>query len=194
MNATTGLRRPIGCIQLQVIFRKDPLIIGLFCGKTPIKIRYPMVSATLHVTVDPRPGKTRPNISSPPDSTVVVFLSVERWGLPCVYSRENLFEILGTLVKSCLKSTGTPEKTCVWNGGSRHYFKSDLLRGWSPPWSQMTIVISHLIANTKSKRLCLDYPRVTIQETLCISSVGGVKWLSNRLFVEIDNDYGAMCW
>ena len=30
-----------------------------------------------------------------------------------VYSSENLFEILGTPVKTCLKFTGTPVKTCV---------------------------------------------------------------------------------
>ena len=29
----TGWRRPIGCLQLQVIFAKEPLITGLFCGK-----------------------------------------------------------------------------------------------------------------------------------------------------------------
>ena len=44
-----------------------------------------------------------------------------------VYSRENLFENLGTPVKSCLKVTGTPVKTC-WNLGSRNHFRSDLLR------------------------------------------------------------------
>ena len=29
---STGWRKPIGCPNLQVIFRKEPLIIGLFCG------------------------------------------------------------------------------------------------------------------------------------------------------------------
>jgi len=39
---STGWRRPIGCLKLQVVFAKEPLIIGLFCGKWPIKIRHPM--------------------------------------------------------------------------------------------------------------------------------------------------------
>jgi len=47
-----------------------------------------------------------------------------------VYSRENLFELGGTPVKTCLKGTGTPVKTCS-NFGGRNYFKSDLLRLWS---------------------------------------------------------------
>jgi len=38
----TGWRRPIGCLKLQVIFTKVPLIIGLFCRKWPIKIWYLM--------------------------------------------------------------------------------------------------------------------------------------------------------
>ena len=44
-----------------------------------------------------------------------------------VYSRENLFENLGTPEKMCLICTGTPVKTC-WKFGSRNYFQSDLLR------------------------------------------------------------------
>jgi len=46
-----------------------------------------------------------------------------------VYSREILFEIWGTPVKTCLKVTGTPVKTC-WNFGTRTYCMSDLLRLW----------------------------------------------------------------
>ena len=46
-----------------------------------------------------------------------------------VYSRENLFKILGSPVKTFLKVTGSPVKTC-WNFGSRNDFKSDLLRLW----------------------------------------------------------------
>jgi len=46
-----------------------------------------------------------------------------------IYSRENLFEILGTPVKTCLKCMGTPVKP--WHFGSRNYFKSDLLRLWT---------------------------------------------------------------
>jgi len=38
----TGWRRPIACLKLQVIFAKEPLIIGLFCGIWPMKIRHPM--------------------------------------------------------------------------------------------------------------------------------------------------------
>jgi len=38
----TQWRRPIGCLKLQVFFAKEPLIIGFFCGKWPIKIRHPM--------------------------------------------------------------------------------------------------------------------------------------------------------
>jgi len=30
---TTGWRRLIGCFKLQVVCAKQPLIIGLFCGK-----------------------------------------------------------------------------------------------------------------------------------------------------------------
>jgi len=38
----TGWRRLIGCLKLQVIFAKEPLIIRLFCGKWPMKIRHRM--------------------------------------------------------------------------------------------------------------------------------------------------------
>jgi len=38
----TGWRRLIGCLKLQVIFTKEPLIIGLFCGTWLLKIRRPM--------------------------------------------------------------------------------------------------------------------------------------------------------
>jgi len=34
----TGWRRPIGCLKLQVIFAKEPLIVGLFCGNWPINL------------------------------------------------------------------------------------------------------------------------------------------------------------
>ena len=40
---TTGWRRSIGClISCRLFFAKEPLIIGLFCGRWPIKIRHPM--------------------------------------------------------------------------------------------------------------------------------------------------------
>jgi len=35
-------RRPIGCLKLQVIFCKESLIIGLFCGKSLVNIRHPV--------------------------------------------------------------------------------------------------------------------------------------------------------
>ena len=46
----TGWQRPIGCLILEVISRKratnyrakKPLIIGLFCGKWPVKTRHPV--------------------------------------------------------------------------------------------------------------------------------------------------------
>jgi len=38
----TGWRRPIGCLSLQVFATKEPLIIGLFCGKWPVKMIHPM--------------------------------------------------------------------------------------------------------------------------------------------------------
>jgi len=38
----TGWRRPIGYLKLQAISRKEPLIIVVFCGKWPMKIRHPM--------------------------------------------------------------------------------------------------------------------------------------------------------
>jgi len=38
----TGWRRLIGCLKLQVLLRKEPLIIGIFCGKWPMKIRHLM--------------------------------------------------------------------------------------------------------------------------------------------------------
>ena len=48
-----------------------------------------------------------------------------------VYSRENLFEILGTPVEACLICTGTPMTSeLVGNFGSRNYCKSGLLRSW----------------------------------------------------------------
>ena len=46
-----------------------------------------------------------------------------------VYSRENLFEILGTPEKTCLKVTGSPVKTCSIFG-SRNDFQSDLPPLW----------------------------------------------------------------
>jgi len=46
-----------------------------------------------------------------------------------VYSRENLFEILGTPVKTCLNVKGTPVKTC-WKFGSCDECQSHLLRPW----------------------------------------------------------------
>jgi len=50
---TTGWRRVIGCLELQVIFRKRATNYGLVCGKWPMNIRHPMrprhpVSHTLH--------------------------------------------------------------------------------------------------------------------------------------------------
>ena len=42
-HQNTGWRRPKGClISCRSFFTKEPLIIGLFCGKWPIKIRHPM--------------------------------------------------------------------------------------------------------------------------------------------------------
>jgi len=40
--AYTGWRRPIGCLSCRSFFAKDPLIIGFFCGKWPVKIRPPV--------------------------------------------------------------------------------------------------------------------------------------------------------
>jgi len=40
LDACTGWRRLIGCLKLQVISAKEPLIIGLFCRKWPVKIRH----------------------------------------------------------------------------------------------------------------------------------------------------------
>ena len=38
-----GWRKCIGClIRCRSLFAKEPLIIGLFCGKWPVKIRHPM--------------------------------------------------------------------------------------------------------------------------------------------------------
>ena len=45
------------------------------------------------------------------------------------FFHENLFEIVGTPVKTCLKVTGTLVTIC-WNYGSRDNFQSDLLRLW----------------------------------------------------------------
>ena len=38
----TGWRRPIGCLKLRSFSVKEPLIIGLFWGKWPIKIKHPL--------------------------------------------------------------------------------------------------------------------------------------------------------
>ena len=38
----TGWRRSIGCFKLQAFLAKEPLIIGLFCGKWSMKIRRPV--------------------------------------------------------------------------------------------------------------------------------------------------------
>jgi len=53
-----------------------------------------------------------------------IFGSADYTGLPYnqgtpIYSRETLFEILGTPVKTCLEVKGTPTKFC-WNFGSRN--------------------------------------------------------------------------
>ena len=37
-----GWRRPTGCLNCRSFFAKKLLIIGLFCGKSPIKIRHTM--------------------------------------------------------------------------------------------------------------------------------------------------------
>jgi len=43
VHLSTGWRRLVGCLNLQVFFwAKEPLIIGLFGGKWPIKIKHPM--------------------------------------------------------------------------------------------------------------------------------------------------------
>ena len=50
----TGWRRLIGCLKLQVHSAKEPLIIGLFCGKRPMKIKHPMIlhnPVTLIITI-----------------------------------------------------------------------------------------------------------------------------------------------
>jgi len=49
----TGWRTPMGCLKLQVIFRKRATNYGALCGKRPVKIRHPMglrhpVCDTLH--------------------------------------------------------------------------------------------------------------------------------------------------
>ena len=54
----TGWRRRLGCLKLHVISAKKPLIIGLFCGKWPVKIRHPMdlrnpVCILSRVSIDP---------------------------------------------------------------------------------------------------------------------------------------------
>jgi len=41
-RSATGWQRPIGCLKLQVVFAKEPLIIGFFGGKWPVKTRHPM--------------------------------------------------------------------------------------------------------------------------------------------------------
>ena len=44
--------RPMGCLKLQSFFAKAPLIIGLFCGKRPIKIRHPVGLRPLYLSPD----------------------------------------------------------------------------------------------------------------------------------------------
>jgi len=56
-----------------------------------------------------------------------------------VYTRENLYENLGTPVKMCWICMGTPAKTCQ-NFGIRNYLKSGLLRLWS--LSKETYILS----------------------------------------------------
>jgi len=46
-----------------------------------------------------------------------------------VYFRERQFKFIGNSVKTCLKVTGTPMKTC-WNFDSSNYSDSKLLRLW----------------------------------------------------------------
>jgi len=41
-HACTGWRRPWDAVTCRSLSAKEPIIIGLFCGKWPIKIRYPM--------------------------------------------------------------------------------------------------------------------------------------------------------
>jgi len=63
------------------------------------------------------------------DLQIICFSYIINWvtGTP-VYSRENLFDILGNPVKTCLKVTKTPVKTRSNFFGSRIYLKSALLR------------------------------------------------------------------
>jgi len=42
LMCSIGWRKPIGCLNCRSVLAWEPLIIGLFCGKWPIKIRYPM--------------------------------------------------------------------------------------------------------------------------------------------------------
>jgi len=43
VDLDTWWRRPIGCLRFCIsFFAKEPLIIGLFCGKRSIKMRHPM--------------------------------------------------------------------------------------------------------------------------------------------------------
>jgi len=43
VDLDTWWRRPIGCLRFCISFiAKEPLIIGLFCGKRSIKMRHPM--------------------------------------------------------------------------------------------------------------------------------------------------------
>ena len=90
---------------------KEPPIIGLFCGKWPVKIRHPV--GLRHPVMQPD------NIASTHggDQTVK-YLDLKVWWFSC-----GIFCVTGTPfthVKTCRKIWGFPWK-CVWYGDSREH-------------------------------------------------------------------------
>jgi len=78
----------------------------------------------IYIYITPHTEEVRLKIFGSPDYTV----SPYNQGTPVLLS-ENLFEFLGTPVKTCLKVTGIPVKN-YWIVGSRNNLNSDLLRLW----------------------------------------------------------------
>jgi len=84
-----------------------------------------------------------------------IFVSPDRRGFPLDEGEpsllhENFFEILWSLVKTCLKFTGTSMKSC-WYFDSRNYFESDLFR----PWTHIDIYPTNQVYTANFGDICV---------------------------------------
>jgi len=110
---TKGWRRLIGCLKLQVIFHKKPSIIGLFCGKWPMKIRRPL--SLRHPVWAPTYSKTFLKMCSHSVRYVIEYTPrihlVEMSGGKiveiCTRTANTWVNYSNTFVESCIRGTNT---------------------------------------------------------------------------------------